>query len=136
MSDASGEDKKIIIDEDWKGQVEREREELAQKQSATTDESPEPAPSESRQAPPPASLLTLISLLSTQALAALGAFGEVEGAPPRDPALAKHFIDLLGVVQEKTQGNVTPQEAELLEQSVHELRMAFVQSSTGGAPAP
>ena len=59
------EDPKIIIDDDWKSQVEKEKSE-AQKQS-------EQAPEADPQGIPPASFPILISTLASQALAGLGA---------------------------------------------------------------
>ncbi|MCS7237369.1 MAG: DUF1844 domain-containing protein, partial [Thermoguttaceae bacterium] len=41
-------------------------------------------------------------------------------------AQAKLFIDLLGVLEEKTQGNRTPEETEMLQGMLDELRLAFV----------
>lgn len=43
-------------------------------------------------------------------------------------ALAKHNIDLLELMQDKTQGNLTPDEAKLLEQVLFELRMRYVEA--------
>ena len=42
--------------------------------------------------------------------------------------LARHSIDLLGMLQEKTQGNLTTEEHRLLENGVTELRFRFVQA--------
>ena len=39
---------------------------------------------------------------------------------------AKHFVDMLGVLEEKTKGNLSPQDDALLNNTLHELRMAFV----------
>jgi len=46
----------------------------------------------------------------------------------------RHTIDILGVLQEKTRGNLTPQEAQLLDQVLYELRLAFVHVSGGQPP--
>jgi hypothetical protein len=43
-------------------------------------------------------------------------------------ALAKHNIDLLELMQDKTRGNLTPDEAKLLEQVLFELRMRYVEA--------
>jgi hypothetical protein len=40
---------------------------------------------------------------------------------------AQRTIDLLQVLQEKTQGNLTPQESRLLDDVLYELRMTFVE---------
>ena len=84
--------------------------------------------SDAKQPVPPASLATLVTTLATQALHSMGAI-EIPGAPKGEANLevAKHLIDTVAVVQEKTKGNVTPQEAKLLEDALHQLRLAFVQ---------
>ena len=43
--------------------------------------------------------------------------------------LARHSIDLLGMLQEKTRGNLTPEEQRLIENGLTELRFRFVQVS-------
>ena len=43
-----------------------------------------------------------------------------------DPVLAKHYIDLLGTLQQKTGGNLSPQEEQLLMGLLTELRMQYV----------
>jgi len=45
---------------------------------------------------------------------------------------AAQMIEILGLLQEKTRGNLTPEEHEVLEQVLYELRMRFVQASGGG----
>jgi hypothetical protein len=42
--------------------------------------------------------------------------------------LARHSIDLLGVLQEKTKGNLTLEEQRLVENSLTELRFRFIQA--------
>jgi hypothetical protein len=44
---------------------------------------------------------------------------------------AAEMIDLIGLLQQKTRGNLTPEESELLEQVLHELRLRFVQARQG-----
>ena len=44
-----------------------------------------------------------------------------------DLEAAKFNIDMLAMLEEKTKGNLSPEEAGLLEQTLHQLRMAFVQ---------
>ena len=43
--------------------------------------------------------------------------------------LAKHAIDMLAVIEEKTMGNLSQQEASMLENILHQLRMAYVEAS-------
>jgi hypothetical protein len=40
--------------------------------------------------------------------------------------MARHLIDLLGVIEEKTRGNLTADEAAMLEQMLHQLRMLYL----------
>lgn len=77
---------------------------------------------------PPASFSFLVLSLRTQAEMQLGlmAFGEEEKPEPNLP-LARHTIDMLGVLQEKTQGNLSLEEKRMLENSLTELRFRFVQ---------
>ncbi len=62
-------------------------------------------------------------------------FGEAEKPEP-DLPLARHTIDLMGMLLEKTKGNLTLEEQRLLENSLTELRFRFVQvSEEGGTTA-
>ncbi len=78
---------------------------------------------------PPATFEFLVFSLRTQAEMSLGLYLEEDGQP-REPdfELAKHSIDLLGVIQEKTKGNLTPEEQDMLDNSLAELRYCFVQA--------
>jgi hypothetical protein len=51
------------------------------------------------------------------------------GEQPLSPdlAAAQETIDLLTVLQEKTKGNLTPAEADILTGGLYEIRMAFVE---------
>lgn len=134
----SDEKPKIIIDEDWKSQVEREREQLRERQAdtqpspeattqPTTGASSQPAEAAGDFDMPAPSLPMLVSTLATQAIAAMGQLPDPEtGQPIVRPKFAKYHIDLLSVLQEKTKGNVTPEEAQMLEGTLHELRMIYV----------
>ena len=121
---------KIIVDEDWKSKVEAEKE--AMKQAAEPPAEP-PAPEAKRDAPlgevqlPPASIETLVSMLATQASIALGQGADPKAENAREHfGIAKHLIDLLGVVEEKTKGNLTTDEAKTLDTVLHDLRMAYI----------
>lgn len=78
---------------------------------------------------PPASFDFLVLSLATQAQMALGLFPLEDGKTERNLVIAKHFIDLLGVLQDKTRNNLTLEEQRLLENSITELRFRFVQAS-------
>jgi hypothetical protein len=85
---------------------------------------------------PPASFTFLVLSLRTQAEMQLGLmqFGEEEKPEP-ELQLARHTIDLMGVLLEKTKGNLTLEEQRLLENSLTELRFRFVQASDEAARA-
>lgn len=81
---------------------------------------------------PPANFLFLVESLLMQAQMQLGLFkmgdDNDEDSEPNLP-LARHSIDLLTVLQEKTRGNLTAEEQRLLENGITELRFRFVQVS-------
>ena len=52
-------------------------------------------------------------------------------------AAAKQMIDILALIEEKTRGNLSAEERQLLEQLVYELKMRFIEvSKSGPAPEP
>lgn len=115
------EEKKIVVDDDWKSQVEKEKEELKQKADEETS-----APPESPELPE-ASFSMLVTTLAMQAGASLGQMPDpATGKPQINKPIAKHFIDTLALLETKTQGNLEKEEAELLTTTVHQLRMAFI----------
>jgi len=118
------EEKKIIIDEGWKEEAAKEKDKLAEQQEAEKQEKQE---QQARQLPP-ADFSGLVSMLATQAFFALGVIRAKEDEEPKvDVALAQYNIDMLGIIDEKTKGNISDEEKKLLEGSIHQLRMAFVQ---------
>jgi hypothetical protein len=84
---------------------------------------------------PPASFSFLVLSLRTQAEMQLGLMQFGEEKPEPDLALARHSIDLLAMLLEKTKGNLSLDEQRLLENSVTELRFRFVQVSEDVAKA-
>ena len=51
-----------------------------------------------------------------------------DGSRRKDVEMARQTIDILGMIKEKTEGNLTPEEGKLLETVLYELRMAFLQA--------
>jgi hypothetical protein len=84
---------------------------------------------------PPATFEFLVFSLKTQAEMQLGLFGfsEQKADEPNLPA-ARHAIDLLAMIAEKTKGNLTLEEQRLIENSLTELRFRFVQASEKPRP--
>ncbi len=93
-------------------------------------ETPESGAEEFRPPLPPASFGFLILSLRAQAEMQLGLvrFSDEEKPKP-DLDLARHTIDMMGVLQAKTKGNLELDEQRLLENSLTELRFRFVQVS-------
>jgi hypothetical protein len=76
----------------------------------------------------PSGFETLVSYLSTTTMFQLGLIAGPGGERiPADMPNAQRTIDLLQVLQEKTQGNLTPNESRLLDDVLYELRMTFVE---------
>lgn len=78
---------------------------------------------------PPADFSFLVESLLMQAQVQLGLlhFGDEHETPKPNLVWAKHSIDLLQVLQEKTSGNLGDQEQRLLENGLTELRFRYVQ---------
>ncbi len=100
-------------------------------------DTPDTVPSETEVPLPPASFAFLVVSLRAQAEMQLGLmhFGKEEEQPEPDLQLARHTIDMLGVLQQKTKGNLDLDEQRLLENSLTELRFRFVQVSEDIAKA-
>ncbi len=88
---------------------------------------------------PPPTFEFLVLSLKMQAEMRLGLvnFGEEEKDAALDLPSARHAIDLLAMISEKTKGNLNLEEQRLIENSLTELRFRFVQvSETKAAAAP
>ena len=137
MSDSSP---KIIVDDDWKSQVEKEKQ-MAATEPMEVDEPVQVASTSSDSSvtasddsdfgaampPPDASFETLLTMLFTQGMAALG---QLPGGPnermPVNKPFAKHFIDTIEMLGEKTKGNLSDQEQKMHSEVLHALRITFV----------
>lgn len=111
-------------DESWKEKAQQEKEKLAGVELG-----------EELEALPPASFLGLVEELSLRAMFALGqlrhpATGEVY----LDLESAKHTIDLLSILEDKTKGNLDPPEEQSLKEILQSLRLAFVHISKNPPP--
>ena len=79
---------------------------------------------------PPATFDFLVVSLKTQTEVHLGLlhFGDEKERPEPEFRMARHSIDLLAMIQEKTRGNLSIEEQRLIENALTELRFRFVQS--------
>lgn len=105
------------------------------------EESPEAAPEDSESlnadgveseeeipgADDPASFVNFLSTLATNAAASLGAVPHpATGKRSLDLETGKYWLDVLGMIKEKTKGNLHPQEARLLDGLLADLRMQYI----------
>ena len=130
MAEEKKNDKKIIIDEDWKQQAQKEKEILAEQEKAEKEKAEKektPRDKSRRGSLPKGDFAALISMLVTQALFALGLL-QVEGQEEKEPdlELAKYSIDMLETIEKKTKGNLTEDEKKVLENTLGQVRIAYV----------
>ena len=79
----------------------------------------------------------LIESLATQALMFMGAMRDpMTGAVHQDLPQAQQLIEMLGMLEEKTKGNLAKEEAEMFKQVLDEVRMHFVRLSSPPPPSP
>ncbi len=129
---STSDEPRILVDEGWKAQVEREKETLRSQSTPGDDASTE----EDLLLPPPASFEGLIHMLANQAMASLGFMVDPEtGEPTVNRPVAKYLIDLLGVVEEKTKGNLLTEEEMQLQDALHSMRMLYVEVARQSGPA-
>ena len=136
----------LHVDDDWKAQAQAEKAKLAEKEKAAKEEAGESnAAGADQGAPgqiPPADFTTLVSSIATQALFAMGAMPDPQtGQRYANLDIARHHIDSLGVLDEKTKGNLSEDESTMLTTTLYELRQSYVQianasrSPATGGPA-
>lgn len=112
---------KIQVDSDWKAEAKAEQEKLAANEAANEKK-------EDARGLPPADFKGLMSILASQAMMGLGMVQDPGGKGVMiDLEGSKFAIDLLGVLQEKTKGNLEDEEDKELTQLLTELQSRFVQ---------
>ncbi len=128
----------LHIDTDWKKQAQEEKRRLAEEEQKRAAQAPPPCPSgpaqegpargrRSARELPPASFPALVNSLMTQALFYLGDLAPQGGEPVINLDMAKHQIDTLSILEEKTKGNLTEDEQRVLDTALYEARMRYVQ---------
>ena len=110
-------EEKKIVDEDWKKQVQHEREE-------------ETGKGEKHPPIPPPSFILFVSGLATQTLISLGQFeNPITKKTEKNLDQARYTIDTLSMIKEKTEGNLTEEERKYLEDVLYDLRMSYISST-------
>lgn len=133
MADQDG--PKIIIDDDWKREAQAEKARLAEQEKAKAAKAT-PGQGGGEGPDGPVGFEDLVKTFASQAMMYLGYIPDPQsGRAVVAPEYARLYIDFLGVLEEKTKGNLTEEEDELLRSMVTELRMAYVEVGKAVAKA-
>ena len=141
----------LSIDTDWKKQAQEEKRRLVeeqQKKAAAAATAPPVAPAiagtaaaagagglpgaaaargpRGRREIPPANFSTLVQSIATQVLFYLGDLSPQGGEPMLNLDMAKHQIDLLSILEEKSANNLSPEEKTMLDAALYEVRTRYV----------
>ena len=112
---------------------ERKEEAPAQPAQPAQAQSPEAPTGEPPRTLPPADFATLVLSLGSSAVMYLGEDGAGD-KPERNLPMAKHAIDLLTVLEDKTKGNLSAEEEHILGSLLFDLRLRYVEA-VKAAPA-
>lgn len=83
----------------------------------------------------PVDFSTHVLSLASSALVALGKMPSPDGQTlPIDLETARHLIDVLSMLEQKTKGNLDEAEHKLLQSLVYDLRVAYVDAQSATAP--
>ena len=82
---------------------------------------------------PAASFSDFLLWMATMIAVQFGDLPHPETGQPLEPNLpaARHFIDIMGMLQEKTAGNLAPEEEKLIDDLLFELRRRFLDAQSG-----
>ena len=98
--------------------------------ASPTDRAPGIATPESSIADLPRDFSAFVEGMYLEAMLSLGAIPDPRsGETIEDTELAKYRIDLLGMLQKKTDGNLTPEEKQQLDEVLYQLRMVYLQKT-------
>ena len=122
-------DKRVSAQEEEKPKKEKKGKKKKKAQPQETQEAKQEAQQEQSPPLPEVSFATFIYSLSTSALVHLGEIPEpITEKMDKNLPLAKQTIDILGILQEKTKGNLTQEEENLLNNFLYDLRMRYVKA--------
>ena len=131
------------VDTDWKRKIQKEKERLdagsaaeapaaGARPAAGKPAAAQPPPADRKAAASSMAFLALVQQLADQAALLMGLYPE---QPERHCEQAAAVIEMIRVLQEKTKGNLSPQESKALTGLVYELQMRYVEAC-GGAGGP
>jgi hypothetical protein len=114
---------------DEKGDLKKDEKPLKEKKGETKEEAPG---EEAERTPlPEVNFTSLIISLSSSALFHIGEIADPQTAEKKkDLPVAKHAIDTIGMLKEKTKGNLTDEERQFVENILTDLRWRYVNAAT------
>jgi hypothetical protein len=119
-SQGAGQEKKAGPEEPQAKKMERKKAAEDYKKVSAREDTPMPK----------VDFFTFVLSLSSSALMHLGEIAEQEGAEPDvNLPMAKHTIDILSMLEQKTRGNLTADEEKVLKDFLFEVRMKYVQKA-------
>jgi hypothetical protein len=120
---AEGEIRKEVVEEQER---EAKREEVkAEKAAAAQAEAPKPAADAPKKL---AAFENLIRMIGSNAAMVLGAYADPNtGQPMIDPEAARELIDMLDALQQKTKGNLAPEENDMLLDLLGKLKLTYLE---------
>jgi hypothetical protein len=122
-------DKRVSIQEEEKPKKGKKGKKKKEAEPQEAQEKKQEAQQEQSPPLPEVSFATFIYSLSTSALVHLGEIPEpITEKMDKNLPLAKQTIDILGILQEKTKGNLTQEEENLLNNFLYDLRMRYVKA--------
>jgi hypothetical protein len=132
VSDKKGEEQEkgfVVKDKRFSAQKEGERP-SSMREEKQGEEPPKEDTSQQQMPLPEINFVNFIFSLSTSALIQLGEIQDpISKKADKNLPLAKQTIDLIGMLMEKTKGNLTPDEEKLLETILYDLRMRYVKAA-------
>ena len=123
MGDQPG---KLHIDDDWKSEAAAEKAKLSEDLETQAGQAPLPE----------GGFPAIVQMLAMQAMIGLGGFAQGDQQIPPNPEIAKLHIDMLDTLEQKTRGNLDEAEKRLLDTTLHQLRMAYIEMVGGGPATP
>ena len=122
---AEGEIRKDVVEEQER---EARREEVKEKAEAKAAEAKAAAPAATNTPKRSPAFENLVRMIGSNAAMALGAYADPNtGQPMIDPDAARELIDMLDALQEKTKGNLAPEEDGMLLDLVGKLKLTYLE---------
>jgi hypothetical protein len=130
MAESNEEKPRIIADDDWKAEAQKQKEDADRQAQEEASSQQIPAPQ----------FAEILQMIVVQAAIGLGGVQDPQtGQPmPVNLPVASHYIELLELLKSKTANNLEEQEQSMIDGMLQELRMAYVQvaNQAGGQAQP